>query len=64
MSKSTIPLMTKNQPGDRCPKCGAEEVDAMSPRTRYACGSSDFDGRPGTFKQGDSCNDKIPEATR
>lgn len=40
-----------------CPICGAEEVDLNSPRTRYACGSSDYDQRPGTFKQADTCHD-------
>lgn len=41
---------SQGQPtGDRCPSCGAPEVDAMTPRTVYACGSSDYDQRPGTF---------------
>ena len=31
-----------------CSKCGAAEVESLSPRTRYACGSSDYDQRPGT----------------
>jgi len=35
----------------RCPACGAAEVDALTPRTVYACGSSDYDQRPGTFRQ-------------
>ena len=35
---------------DTCPKCGAPEVDANTPRTVYACGSSDYDQRPGTFR--------------
>lgn len=50
------PLMTKNECGEKCPKCGAEEVGAMSPRTVYACGSSDYDQRPNTFKQSEACN--------
>ncbi len=33
-----------------CPVCGAPEVDAMTPRTVYACGSSTYDERPGTFR--------------
>ncbi len=41
-----------------CPVCGAEEVEASSPRTVYACGSSDYDQRPGTFKQGENCKSK------
>ena len=45
------PLMTKNIDGDKCPKCGAVEVDAITPRTVYACGSSDYDQRPNTFNQ-------------
>lgn len=47
--------MTKNVPGDKCPACGAEEVESNTPRTTYACGSSDYDGRPGTFQPGDKC---------
>lgn len=38
-----------------CPKCGAVEVDAMTPRTTYACGSSDYDQRPNTFNQSEQC---------
>ncbi len=34
-----------------CPSCGSPEADAMTPRTVYACGSSDYDQRPGTFSQ-------------
>lgn len=33
-----------------CPVCGAEEVPAFTPRTVYACGSSDYDQRPGTLR--------------
>ena len=49
------PLMTKNIDGNKCPKCGAVEVDAMTPRTVYACGSSDYDQRPNTFSQSEQC---------
>ena len=49
------PLMTKNIDGDKCPKCGSVEVDAMTPRTVYACGSSDYDQRPNTFIQSEQC---------
>lgn len=31
-----------------CPFCSAPEVDSNSPRTVYACGTSDYDQRPGT----------------
>ena len=41
-----------------CPVCGAEEISAMTPRTVYKCGSSDYDQRPGTFNQSDQCKDK------
>lgn len=34
---------------ERCPNCGAQEVAAATPSTVYACGSSDYDQRPGTF---------------
>ena len=40
---------------DHCPNCGAPEVDFYSPRTMYACGSTDYDQRPGTFKQSEAC---------
>ena len=49
------PLMTKNIDGYKCPKCGAVEVEAMTPRTVYACGSSDYDQRPNTFSQSEQC---------
>lgn len=48
--------MAKNIPGDKCPLCGAEEVESNTPRTAYACGSSDYDGRPETFHPGDQCD--------
>lgn len=35
----------------KCPICGAPEIEAMTPRTIYDCGSSDYDQRPGTFIQ-------------
>ena len=38
-----------------CPKCGAVEVEAMTPRTVYTCGSSDYDQRPNTFSQSEQC---------
>lgn len=50
--------MTKNVPGDKCPSCGAEEVESNTPNTTYACGSSDYDGRPDTFHPGDKCETK------
>lgn len=38
-----------------CPICGAPEIYAETPRTVYACGSSDYDGRPGTFRWAEKC---------
>ncbi|QGY75120.1 hypothetical protein CF8_0064 [Aeromonas phage CF8] len=38
-----------------CPKCKAKEVEKSHPRTYYKCGSSDYDQRSGTFKQGKDC---------
>lgn len=32
-----------------CPACGAKEAETASPRTIYACESSDYDQRPSTF---------------
>lgn len=37
--------------GGCCQKCGAREVPFDSARTVYACGSSDYDQRPGTFSE-------------
>jgi ribosomal protein S27AE len=48
--------MTANTPREHCPNCGAREVMALTPRTTYGCGSSDYDQRPGTFRKGDDCN--------
>lgn len=45
--------------GAGCPKCGAGELPHPHPRTLYACGSSDYDGRPGTFTQGLACQHAI-----
>jgi hypothetical protein len=44
-----------NKEEPTCPKCGAEEIDHNSPHTKYSCGSTDYDQRPGTFKKGDMC---------
>jgi|6_EtaG_2_1085325.scaffolds.fasta_scaffold33539_3 hypothetical protein len=41
--------------GEKCPKCGSSEIEAMTPRTTYECGSSDYDQRPSTFKQSQAC---------
>ena len=35
---------------DVCPRCGAPEVESNTPRTTYACGSSDYDGRAETIR--------------
>jgi hypothetical protein len=54
-------LMTSNINKEKCPKCGAVEIDAMTPRTVYLCGSSDYDQRLNTFSQSEECkqNEKI-----
>ncbi len=44
---------------ENCPVCTEPEVEASTPRTVYACGSSDYDQRPGTFELGPRCKDKI-----
>lgn len=43
---------------DKCKKCGAIEIEAMTWRTVYKCGSSDYDQRPNTFKQSLKCKIK------
>ena len=48
---------------DKCKECGASEIPAMTPRTVYKCGSSDYDRRPGTFKQSENCIANMMAAT-
>jgi len=49
-------------PGDKCPVCGAHEVPFKNPATKYACGSTDYDQRPGTFRQAPTCRPANEEA--
>lgn len=49
------PLINRVIDGCKCPKCGSVEIEAMTPRTTYACGSSDYDQRPNTFFQSEVC---------
>ena len=41
-----------------CPYCGAEEIPYNNPSTKYACGTTSYDDRPMTFKQGEECRNK------
>lgn len=43
----------------KCPKCGKEEIAVNTPKTVYACGSSDYDQRQGTFIQSDDCKEYV-----
>ena len=43
------------QSESKCTKCGSLEIESMTPRTTYACGSSDYDQRPNTFIQSEQC---------
>lgn len=56
--KNGRPLMTSNVVKENCPKCNSIEVDAMTPKTVYKCGSSDYDQRPNTFHQTDEYKKK------
>ena len=47
---------------ETCPFCGSEESEIMSPRTVYFCGTSSYDGRPGTFRP--TCVHKSMEVQR
>ena len=38
-----------------CPVCGAKESRQLRSRTKYECGSSDYQQRKGTFKKGKKC---------
>lgn len=49
-----IPINHKRQ-GPKCPLCGEDEVPANTPRTVYACGTSDYDQRPGTLDPSERC---------
>jgi len=49
------PLMQTNEDCEKCPVCGSVEIPSNSPLTTYSCGSSDYDRRPKTFKQGEQC---------
>jgi hypothetical protein len=42
---------------DRCPCCGAPEIESLGPRTHYYCGSSDADTR--AFAQTHQCKDNV-----
>lgn len=55
------PPTQTNLPPESCPVCGASEVASNGPRITYACGSSDYDQRPGTFKQASSCLPSVKE---
>lgn len=46
------------EPKHLCPKCKAPEIEALTPRTFYECGSSEYDERPETFKQSYNCHKK------
>lgn len=48
---------------EKCPKCGAMEVVDMTPRTVYACGSSDYDKRVHTFYQSEECKRRCSNNT-
>ena len=38
-----------------CPVCGAMEVSHNSPLSKYDCGTTSYDDRPGTFNRGEQC---------
>lgn len=46
-----------------CPRCGAAEVASSTPRTTYACGSSDYDQRPGSFAGSCATSPATPSVT-
>lgn len=55
----TMNAQDKNiEPKHLCPKCRAPEIEALTPRTHYECGSSEYDDRPGTFQQSSRCREK------
>jgi hypothetical protein len=54
-TKARTATVGENRQGELCPSCGAPEVEANTPWTVYACGSKDYDQRPGTFKKGENC---------
>lgn len=52
-------MMSKNIDSENCPKCDSIEIAADTPRTTYECGSSDYDQRPGTFRQTKQCRELV-----
>ena len=44
---------------ERCPCCSSVEIASSGPRTKYDCGSSDYDQRPGSFEQTQKCKELI-----
>lgn len=44
--------------GQGCPSCLEPEVESNGPHTTYACGSKDYDQRPGTFQQSKECENR------
>jgi hypothetical protein len=55
---------TSQTPCCVCPTCGKPEVEASTPHTVYACGSRDYDQRPGTFRMGDNCKQPMENDSR
>lgn len=55
------PIRDADRGFDTCPKCGSDEVPSNGPRTTYACGSSDYDQRPSTFRCGTNCIGGAPD---
>ena len=62
--QTAVEWLAENIDGYKCPKCGAVEVGAMTPKTIYACGSSDYDQRPNTFSQSEQCLKKLIELVK
>lgn len=51
-TSARIPIV---HPTSLCPSCGAVEVESLTPRTVYQCGSSVYDHHPDSFIQSYQC---------
>ncbi|QDJ96702.1 putative thymidylate synthase [Aeromonas phage PS2] len=57
MSKGSV--MKTNLDPAKCPFCGSPEVEYPTPRTVYSCGTNDYDGRPESAMQSETCKERV-----
>lgn len=57
MSKGSV--MKTNLDPAKCPFCGSPEVEYPTPRTVYSCGTNEYDGRPESAMQSETCKERV-----